>query len=58
MKRDVVIDGLLSVLNAGTGENNCSTVVLKLVLLITNHSHDVECGQVSISFTERYYAFK
>jgi hypothetical protein len=44
MKRDVMIDGSLSALNADIGENKCGIETVKLVFLITNTPMTLNVG--------------
>ncbi len=44
MKRNVRIYDLFSALNADIDVNKCGTVMVKLVLLITNIPETLKCG--------------
>ncbi|MHC4270341.1 MAG: hypothetical protein ACYSTS_18040 [Planctomycetota bacterium] len=42
MKRNIKIYDLVSALNEDIGENECGTVMIKLVCLITNYSCNIK----------------
>ena len=44
LETEELIYVLLSALNADIGDNKCGTVMIELVLSITNHSYDIKSG--------------